>query len=61
VVAADEYERAFDAAVEAARVDGLPAALRDRRSGIIETEARIAPSIRWRARTCSARASRTST
>jgi hypothetical protein len=33
----DQYERAFDAAVEAARTSGLEAVLYDRRSGVIET------------------------
>lgn len=33
----DQYQMAFDAAVEAARTAGLDAVLRDRRSGIIET------------------------
>jgi len=39
------YEAAFDAAIEAARANRLPAALRDRRGGVIETEPEIAPSL----------------
>ncbi len=39
------YGAAFDAAIEAARRDGMPPALRDRRSGVIETEPRYAASI----------------
>ena len=39
------YDDAFDAAVEAARKQGLNAALRDRRAGIIETESRFAGSL----------------
>ncbi len=39
------YSDAFDAAVEAARVAGLPPIVRDRRSGLIETEPRIAGSV----------------
>lgn len=40
-----DYSKAFDAAVEAARRQGLSAALRDRRGGIIETNARVAGSV----------------
>ena len=39
------YDRAFDLAVEAAREAGMTAMLRDRRGGIIETDARIAGSV----------------
>ncbi len=39
------YSDAFDAAVEAARVAGLWPIVRDRRSGVIETEPRIAGSL----------------
>ena len=39
------YSDAFDAAVEAARVAGLSPIVRDRRSGLIETEPRIAGSV----------------
>ncbi|MDY7108182.1 MAG: hypothetical protein SYC29_06050 [Planctomycetota bacterium] len=42
---AGHYGRAFEAAVEVARDAGLPAILRDRRGGIIETEPQIAPSL----------------
>jgi hypothetical protein len=40
-----EYSKAFDAAVEAARRQGLTAVLRDRRGGIIETNPRVAGSV----------------
>jgi hypothetical protein len=36
-VPAADYPAAFDAALEAARREGMPAALRDRRAGVIET------------------------
>ncbi|MCZ6836899.1 MAG: hypothetical protein O7G85_14075 [Planctomycetota bacterium] len=39
------YHKAFDAADEAIRAVSMPPTLRDRRSGIIETEPRIAGSI----------------
>jgi hypothetical protein len=39
------YSAAFDAAVEAARKQGLTASMRDRRAGIIETEPRYAGSL----------------
>ncbi len=39
------YDRAFDAAVEAARKLGMPPSMRDRRAGVIETEPRIAGSL----------------
>ena len=41
----ESYSDAFDAAVEAARVAGLSPTVRDRRSGLIETEPRIAGSV----------------
>ena len=41
----DSYSDAFDAAVEAVRVAGLPPTVRDRRSGLIETEPRFAGSV----------------
>ena len=44
-VTAADYAAAFDAAVEAARRDGMPAVLRDRRGGVIETTPRVAGSI----------------
>jgi hypothetical protein len=44
-IAPDQYQAAFDAAVDAARADGLVTALRDPRSGVIETEAGRAPSL----------------
>lgn len=42
---AARYPDAFDAAVEAARIVGMPPALRDRRGGVIETDPSIAASI----------------
>lgn len=39
------YATAYDAAVEAARALGMPPTLRDRRAGLIETQASIAGSI----------------
>ena len=50
-ISAASYDAAFSAALEAAREGGMPAALRDRRGGLIETDAVIAPSIiePWRA------------
>jgi hypothetical protein len=39
------YHEAFDAAMEASRINGLPLALRDRRRGVIETEPAFATSI----------------
>lgn len=44
-ISAADYPAAFDAAVEAARRQGLPALLRDRRGGVIETDDRMAGSI----------------
>src|SRR5262245_7044880 len=44
-IPAASYSSAFDAAVEAAREDGMPPVVRDRRAGVIETEPRIAGSI----------------
>lgn len=45
VVPATSYHEAFDAAVEAARRSGLRAMTRDRRMGVIETDARYAGSM----------------
>jgi hypothetical protein len=42
---AGSYHDAFDAAMEASRINGLPPALRDRRGGVIETEPALAASI----------------
>lgn len=42
---AAQYQQAFDAAVEAARAEGMPPAFRNPRSGVIESEPRIARSI----------------
>jgi hypothetical protein len=42
---AGSYHEAFDAAMEASRINGLPLALRDRRGGVIETEPAFAASI----------------
>lgn len=44
-IAAGDYETAFDAALNALRADGMPAVIGDRRSGIIESEAKAAPSM----------------
>jgi hypothetical protein len=44
-LSATNYQQAFDAAVEAARRAGMSAALRDRRGGVIETQANVAGSI----------------
>lgn len=44
-IQAEVYADAFDAAVEAAAVVGLTPIVRDRRSGVIETEPRIAGSV----------------
>jgi len=44
-IAAGSYHEAFDAAMEASRINGLPPALRDRRGGVIETEPAFATSI----------------
>ncbi len=44
-IASADYAAAFDAAVEAARRDGMPTVLRDRRGGVIETQPRVAGSI----------------
>jgi hypothetical protein len=41
---AARYQQAFDAALETARRHGMPPALRDRRGGIIETQAVLAAS-----------------
>jgi hypothetical protein len=50
-VSAAEYPQAFDAAAEVARRAGMPAALRDRRGGVIETQPNVAGSVLepWRA------------
>jgi hypothetical protein len=40
-----EYERTFDAVLEVVRDEGMPAALRDRRAGVIETSPAYAPSL----------------
>lgn len=44
-VPSEQYTLAFDAAVEAARLQGMPASLRDRRGGVIQTEPRFAGSL----------------
>lgn len=44
-VESGRYSEAFDAAVEAARRDGLQPVLRDRRAGVIETDTRTAGSV----------------
>jgi len=44
-VSSTSYPKAFDAAVEAATYWGMPARMRDRRNGVIETEPAIASSI----------------
>lgn len=44
-IPAEAYADAFDAAVEAAAVVGLTPTVRDRRTGVIETEPRIAGSV----------------
>src|SRR5437667_5116632 len=44
-IPASDYTAAFDAAMDAARIHGLPAVLRDRRAGVIETDPRIAGSV----------------
>ncbi len=44
-IQSEAYADAFDAAVEAAAVAGLSPTVRDRRSGVIETEPRIAGSV----------------
>ena len=44
-ITAAQYPAAFDAAVQAAREQGMPAVLRDRRSGVIETDPRFAGSL----------------
>lgn len=45
LVSGGAYTVAFDAALEAARREGMPAALRDRRGGLIVSEHRIAASL----------------
>jgi hypothetical protein len=45
VIPASLYARAFDAADAAVRDESMPPALRDRRSGVIETEPRVAGSV----------------
>jgi hypothetical protein len=40
-----DYHDAFDAAMEASRIYGMPPLLRDRRQGVIETEPSLATSI----------------
>jgi hypothetical protein len=44
-IESNQYELAFDAAVAAAREQGMPPAFRDRRAGVIETEPAVAPSL----------------
>jgi len=44
-ISSGNYHHAFDAAIEATRKAGMPAVLRDRRGGVIETEAGIAGSL----------------
>ncbi len=44
-IQAEAYADAFDAAVEAAAAAGLSPIVRDRRSGVIETEPRVAGSV----------------
>ena len=44
-VESSSYNQAFDAAVEAANQWGMPARMRDRRNGVIETDPAIASSI----------------
>jgi hypothetical protein len=44
-IAPEQYAAAFDAAVDVAREHGLTGGLRDRRAGVIETDARIAGSV----------------
>ena len=44
-IEAGRYAAAFDAALSVASANGIPAVLRDRRAGIIETEADFAPSL----------------
>ncbi len=44
-VSAAEYQQAFDTALDVSRREGMPAALRDRRGGVIETDPRIAGSV----------------
>jgi hypothetical protein len=45
IVEPGTYAQAFDVAVEAARMHGMTAALRDRRGGLIETDPSISPSL----------------
>ena len=45
IIPSSGYADAFDAAVEAARKQGLTASMRDRRAGLIETEPRFAGSL----------------
>jgi len=54
-VDASQYQAAFDAAAEAARVEGMPPVLQDRRAGVIETDARVAASLvePWRSENAS--------
>lgn len=44
-ISAEDYNQAFDSAVEAARKQGLASTLRDRRGGVIETSPRMAGSV----------------
>ena len=44
-VAPDAYTTVFDAALQVCQDEGMPAVLRDRRQGVIETEPAIAPSM----------------
>jgi hypothetical protein len=50
-IASDRYAAVFDAAVEAARQQGMAVSFRDRRGGVIETEPVVGPSLLepWRA------------
>jgi hypothetical protein len=45
VISPQQYEAAFDAAVEVARDQGMPAVVRDRRAGVIESQPKRAASI----------------
>ncbi len=45
VIEQGRYQAAFEATVEAARSNGMPAVLRDRRGGVVETEPAHAPTL----------------
>ena len=45
LIATSEYERVFVSAIEVARRESLVGGLRDRRTGVIETEPEFAPTI----------------